>query len=73
MKKVQEELRLSSFVKGKRKALDFTQVELAKKAGIGLRLLREIEQEKHTLRIQKINQLLNLFGYELGPVKMKRE
>lgn len=64
---------LSAFVKRRRKALDLTQVELAKKAGIGIRLLREIEQDKQTLRIKKINQMLQLFGHELGPVKMKRK
>jgi y4mF family transcriptional regulator len=61
--------KLSEFVKLKRKKLKLTQAELAEKAGIGLRLLREIEQGKKTMRMDKVNQVLALFGYELAPEK----
>lgn len=64
---------LSKFVKEKRNAARLTQPELADKAGVGLRFVRELEQGKETLRIDKINQVLKLFGYELGPVAMSRE
>lgn len=64
---------LSKFIKEKRNAVNLTQPELAEKAGVGLRFIRELEQGKETLRIDKINQVLKLFGYELGPVVMKRE
>lgn len=64
---------LSKFIKEKRNAVNLTQPELAEKAGVGLRFIRELEQGKETLRIDKINQVLRLFGYELGPVVMKRE
>lgn len=57
------------FVKEKRKALKLTQPELASKAGVGLRFLRELEQGKNTLRMDKVNQVLQMFGYELGPVE----
>lgn len=60
---------LAQFVKTKRKKLELTQIELAEKAGVGLRFLRELEQGKKTLRIDKVNQVLFLFGYELGPVR----
>jgi len=60
---------LSKFVKDKRNASKLTQPELAEKAGVGLRFVRDLEQGKETLRIDKVNQVLNLFGYELGPVK----
>ncbi|MBE2281009.1 MAG: helix-turn-helix transcriptional regulator [Ignavibacteriaceae bacterium] len=60
---------LAQFVKIKRKKLELTQIELAEKAGVGLRFLRELEQGKKTLRIDKVNQVLFLFGYELGPVR----
>lgn len=60
---------LSTFIKTKRKQLKLTQFELAEKAGVGLRFVREMEQGKTTLRLDKVNQVLNLFGYELSPVK----
>lgn len=64
---------LSKFIKEKRNAARLTQPELAEKAGVGLRFVRELEQGKQTLRIDKVNQVLKLFGYELGPVAMSRE
>jgi y4mF family transcriptional regulator len=60
---------LSEFLKQKRNNAKLTQPELAEKAGVGLRFLRDLEQGKSTLRIDKVNQVLQLFGYELGPVK----
>lgn len=62
-------MKLSKFVKEKRKTVKLTQPELAEKAGVGLRFLRELEQGKETLRLDKVNQVLSLFGYEMGPVK----
>lgn len=50
--------------------MKLTQPELAAKAGVGLRFIRELEQGKDTLRLDKVNQVLQLFGYETGPVKM---
>lgn len=64
---------LSEFVRNRRKALGLTQPELAEKAGTGLRFVRDLEQGKKTLRMDKVNQVLALFGYELGPVKQERE
>ncbi|HEX5153561.1 MAG TPA: helix-turn-helix transcriptional regulator [Parafilimonas sp.] len=60
---------LSNFIKVKRNAVKLTQPELAQKAGVGLRFMRELEQGKQTLRLDKVNQVLALFGYELGPVQ----
>lgn len=60
---------LSEFVKEKRALVNLTQHELAEKAGVGLRFVRELEQGKATLRLDKVNQVLQLFGYEMGPVK----
>jgi y4mF family transcriptional regulator len=64
---------LSEFVRNRRKSLGMTQPELAEKAGTGLRFVRDLEQGKKTLRMDKVNQVLALFGYELGPVSQKRE
>ena len=63
------ELRL--FVKEKRKSVHLTQKELAEKAGVGLRLIRSIEQGKTNLNINSVNQVLALFGHELGPVNSR--
>jgi len=63
---------ISDFVKEKRAAAKLTQPELAEKAGVGLRFVRELEQDKPTLRLDKVNQVLQLFGYELGPVIKER-
>ncbi len=57
---------LSQFLKQKRKENNLTQEELAAKAGIGLRLVREIEQGKASMRMDKVNQVLSLFGAELS-------
>ncbi len=64
---------LAEFLKEKRKQLDLTQALLAEKSGVGLRFLRDLEQGKPTLRMDKVNQVLRLFGYELGPVLYKKE
>jgi len=64
---------LRTFIKEKRKLVNLTQPEIAEKAGVGLRFIREVEQGKETLRMDKVNQVLNLFGFELGPVEMKIE
>lgn len=64
--------RLSQFVKNKRKSLDLTQEDLSFKAGVGLRFIRDLEQGKQSLRMDKVNQVLTLFGHELAPVKLER-
>jgi y4mF family transcriptional regulator len=61
-------MNLADFVKDKRKSVKLTQPELAEKAGVGLRFIRELEQRKETLRLDKVNQVLQLFGYEVGAV-----
>ena len=63
---------LSTFLKEKRKITKLTQEELAFKAGVGLRFIRDIEQGKTTLRMDKVNQVLKLFGHELSPDPIDR-
>ncbi len=67
-----EDNSLSAFVKAKRKLAGLNQVELAEKAGVGLRFIRDLEQGKSTLRMDKVNQVLSLFGSELGAVPLNR-
>jgi y4mF family transcriptional regulator len=66
-------MNIAELVKTKRKAVKLTQPELAEKAGVGLRFIRELEQGKETLRLDKVNQVLQLFGYEVGAVLKPRE
>lgn len=64
---------IADFVKEMRKKFSLTQVDLADKSGVGLRFVRELEQGKQTLRMDKINQVLSLFGHQVGPVVKVRE
>jgi y4mF family transcriptional regulator len=66
-------MELSKFVKQKRTSAKLTQPELAEKAGVGLRFLRELEQGKESLRLDKVNQVLKLFGYRVGAIQLKFE
>ncbi len=59
---------ISSFVRQQRKALKMTQQNLADRAGVGIRFIRELEGGKPTLRLDKVNIVLDLFGHTLTPV-----
>ena len=48
-----------------------SQQELADKAGVALTVIRKIEQKKDNLSLAKVNQVLALFGYKLGPMPLK--
>ena len=63
---------LSQYIKAMRKKYNLTQVELSEKSGVGLRFIRELEQGKETLRLDKVNQLLNLFGSQVGVVPIAK-
>ncbi|WP_395063302.1 helix-turn-helix transcriptional regulator [Flavobacterium sp.] len=62
-------MKLADFVKEKRKSVNLTQLDLSLKAGVGLRFVRDLEQGKKTLRLDKINQVLQLFGHEVGAIQ----
>ena len=63
---------ISTFVKERRKMFNLTQVDLAEKSGVGLRFVRELEQGKPTLRLDQVNQVLALWGHELGAVPVSK-
>jgi y4mF family transcriptional regulator len=63
---------LAAFVKQRRKLLRLSQPDLAAKAGVGLRFVRELEQGKATLRLDKVNLVLRLFGHQLAPAPLDR-
>lgn len=63
---------LSKFVKEKEMLHILRRPELAQKAGVGLRFVRDLEQGKETLRLDKVNQVLQLFGFQVGAVQRDR-
>lgn len=60
---------IAHFVRDQRNRLNLSQEDLAERAGVGLRFIRELEGGKQTMRIDKVNQVLALFGYSLIPGK----
>lgn len=70
---VRQKSLVSNFVRENRRAAGLTQTELAAKAGVGLRFVRDLEQGKQSLRTDTVNKVLTLFGKCLGPVDMPRE
>lgn len=62
--------KIRNFVKEKRKKLKLTQEDLALRAGVGLRFIRDLEQGKEALRTDTLNKVLRLFGKTLGPVDL---
>jgi y4mF family transcriptional regulator len=67
------DLAISSFVKNRRRIAVLTQHELGDLAGVGHRFIVELESGKPTLRLDKVNQVLAVFGKRLGPVDAARE
>ena len=49
------------------KQFNITQEDLSLKSGVGLRFVRDLEQGEQTLRLDKVNQLLDFFNYEMAP------
>lgn len=62
---------IAEFVKTNRKAAGLTQEEFALRSGLGLRFVRELEQGKETVRMDKVNQALAMFGMEAVPGRKK--
>ncbi len=62
--------KIANCVRQERKALGLTQEEFAEKSGLGLRFVRELEQGKKTVRMDKVNQALAMFGMEAVPGKL---
>ena len=62
---------LAEYIRAKRKMYNLTQVELAERSGVGVRFVRELERGKTTVQMDKVNQVLRLFGEELQPAKIE--
>lgn len=59
--------KIAEFVKTQRKAAGLTQEQFAMRSGLGLRFVRELEQGKTTVRMDKVNVALAMFGMEVVP------
>ena len=65
---------IGQYIKEQIKKAGLTQEEFAMRAGLGLRCVRELEQGKQTVRLDKVNQALGMFGMEAVPgVRRKQE
>lgn len=64
--------KIGKFIKSERKKAGLTQVEFAMRSGLGLRFVRELEQGKKTVRLDKVNQALGMFGMEAVPGKKEK-
>lgn len=71
MQKFSDMKTCGNYVKEMRKQYGLTQEQLAAKSGVGLRFLRELEANKPTLRMDKVNMVLEMFGSQLGVVPKK--
>ena len=58
---------IAEYIKQKRKEAGLTQVEFAMRSGLGIRFVRELEQGKEMVRMDKVNQALSMFGMEAVP------
>ena len=58
---------IAEFIKQKRKEMGLTQEEFAIRSGLGLRFVRELEQGKETVRMDKVNQALSMFDMKAVP------
>ncbi|MCF0136299.1 MAG: helix-turn-helix transcriptional regulator [Lachnospiraceae bacterium] len=64
---------IADYIKANRKAAGLTQEEFALRSGLGLRFVRELEQGKPTVRLDKVNQALAMFGMQAVPGRKENE
>ena len=64
--------RIAEYIKENRKAAGLTQEEFAMRAGLGLSFVRKLEQGKRSLKLDKVNQALYMFGMEAVPGKIEK-
>lgn len=65
--------RIAEFIKTSRKAAGLTQEEFAMRSGLGLRFVRELEQGKETVRLDKVNVALAMFDMEAVPGRKEQK
>ncbi len=62
---------LAIFIREQRKKLGYSQKDFSLRTGVGLRFLKELELGKKSLRLDKVNLVLNFLGFEVGPISLK--
>ena len=65
--------KIAEYIRTSRRAAGLTQEEFAARSGLGLRFVRELEQGKETVRMDKVNVALGMFGMEAVPGKIERK
>ncbi|MBO4871934.1 MAG: helix-turn-helix transcriptional regulator [Lachnospiraceae bacterium] len=65
--------RIAEYIKSNRRAAGLSQQEFAMRSGLGLRFVRELEQGKETVRMDKVNIALAMFGMEAVPGRIERK
>ena len=64
---------LGKFIADMRKEHGVKQEDLALYANVSMKFISQLENGKSSLRLDKVNDVLRVFGYRLGPVEMKNE
>ncbi|MGD9605671.1 MAG: helix-turn-helix domain-containing protein [Bacilli bacterium] len=64
--------KISEYIKKQRKAAGLTQEQFAIRSGLGIRFIRELEQGKETVRLDKVNVALSMFDMETVPGKKEK-
>ncbi|MBR6015205.1 MAG: helix-turn-helix transcriptional regulator [Firmicutes bacterium] len=64
---------IGTYIKTERKKAGLTQEEFALRSGLGLRFVRDLEQGKETVRMDKVNQAIAMFGMEAVPGRKERD
>ncbi|MCR4874449.1 MAG: transcriptional regulator [Clostridia bacterium] len=64
--------KIAEFIKSERKKAGLTQPEFALRSGLGLRFVRELEQGKETVRMDKVNIALAMFGATAVPGELEK-
>ncbi|MBQ0055879.1 MAG: helix-turn-helix transcriptional regulator [Synergistaceae bacterium] len=65
--------KVAAFIKQSRKTAGLTQKEFALRSGLGLRFVRDLEQGKPSVRMDKVNQALAMFGAEIVPCRVDKQ
>ena len=68
---LQRDSLLAAFVRQRRKRLGYTQTQFAWRVGVGLSFIRDLEQGKTSVRLDKVNDVLHFLGADLGPIPRK--
>ncbi len=69
---IDDKNKIAILIKDLRKQHRLTQQELADQAGVSFSFVNQVERGKKTVRLDTLNQLLAVFGYEMSPSRISR-